>query len=143
MIGVVEHDGSIYNEKGIDPNDLFDFKKHSHNKGIYGYPKVTKNFLDDSALYYETDIVIPAALEKAINRKNADKLKCKVVAEGANGPTTLGGEEILNKKKILILPDVIVNSGGVTCSYFEWLKNLRHVRPDRMMRKVLDFFYFF
>jgi glutamate dehydrogenase (NAD(P)+) len=136
MIGVAEHDGSIYNENGIDPDDLHDFKKHSHNKGIYGYPKITKNYMDESAIYHECDILIPAAMEKSINKKNADKLNCRILAEGANGPTTPIAEEILAKKKVLIVPDVLTNSGGVTCSYFEWLKNLKHVRPDRMMRKV-------
>ena len=73
---------------------------------------------------------------EAANKKNADKLNCRILAEGANGPTTPIAEEILAKKKVLIVPDVLTNSGGVTCSYFEWLKNLKHVRPDRMMRKV-------
>ena len=99
MIGVAEHDGSIYNENGIDPDDLHDFKKHSHNKGIYGYPKITKNYMDESAIYHECDILIPAAMEKSINKKNADKLNCRILAEGANGPTTPIAEEILAKKK--------------------------------------------
>lgn len=78
---------------------------------------------------------IPAALEKTINRDNAHKFNCKIVAEGANGPTTIIGEEILQKKGIVFFPDVLCNAGGVTCSYFEWLRNLDHIRLGRLTRR--------
>lgn len=82
-----------------------------------------------------SDFFIPAALEKSINVGNADKFKAKLIVEAANGPTTLEGEEILLKKGVQFLPDILCNAGGVTVSYFEWLKNLDHVRPGRMTRK--------
>ncbi len=84
-----------------------------------------------------SDIFIPAAFEQAINVNNADKFKCKIVVEAANGPTTKKGEQILISKGINFLPDVLCNGGGVTVSYFEWLKNIEHVRWGRLLRKVL------
>lgn len=83
----------------------------------------------------ECDVLLPAAKEKAINVDNADALNCKVVLEGANGPTTFMAEEILNRKGVVVVPDMLANGGGVTCSYFEWLKNLAHVAPGRMTKK--------
>lgn len=87
-------------------------------------------------MYKECDILVPAAMEKTINMKNMELLNCKVIAESANGPTTLAAEQYLSKKGILMLPDVLLNVGGVTVSYFEWLKNLEHVKPGTMTRRV-------
>lgn len=70
-----------------------------------------------------------------MNKNNADKFKCKVISEAANGPTTIAAEEILSKKGVIFLPDILINAGGVTVSYFEWLKNLDHMRPGRLTRK--------
>lgn len=83
----------------------------------------------------ECDVLVPCAKEKAINIENAHNLQCKVVLEGANGPTTFMAEEILNAKGVVVVPDMLANGGGVTCSYFEWLKNLAHVAPGRMTKK--------
>lgn len=83
----------------------------------------------------EVDFIIPAAVEKSINRGNANKLQCKAVFEGANGPTTFAAEEILIQRGITVVPDMLANGGGVTCSYFEWLKNLAHVSHGKMTRK--------
>lgn len=134
LIGVAEYDGSIYNPEGINPNDLNSFKSQSKTKGVKGFPG-SKQFADESAIYEQCDFFIPAALEKSINVNNADKFKAKLIVEAANGPTTLEGEEILLKKGVQFLPDILCNAGGVTVSYFEWLKNLDHVRPGRMTRK--------
>jgi len=86
----------------------------------------------------ECDVLIPAAKEKAINKDNADLLNCKVILEGANGPTTFMAEEMLNAKGVIVVPDMLANGGGVTCSYFEWLKNLEHVAPGRMTKKYQE-----
>lgn len=83
----------------------------------------------------ECDILIPAAVERSIHKDNAPKLKCKVVVEGANGPTTFMAEEMLIERGITVVPDMLINVGGVTVSYFEWLKNLDHVAPGRLTKK--------
>ena len=83
-----------------------------------------------------SDIFIPAAFEQAINKNNAHKFQCKLIIEAANGPTTRTAEEILLSKGVSFLPDVLCNGGGVTVSYFEWLKNIEHVRWGRLLRKV-------
>ena len=134
LVGVSEFDGSIYNQEGINPDQLLSYKMA--NKKIIGFPDAQSFIQDDSALYKDCDIFIPAALEKAVNKKNARKLKCKIMCEGANGPTTKIGEEILERKGVLILPDILLNSGGVTVSYFEWLKAIDHSRPSRLTKKV-------
>ena len=86
----------------------------------------------------ECDILIPAALENQITKDNAPNIKAKVIAEGANGPVTKNAEVILNQKKVLIIPDLYLNAGGVTVSYFEWLKNLSHVRFGRMEKRFQE-----
>lgn len=136
LIGVAEFDGSIYNQDGLNPDDLFAFKNSSPSKGVYNYPKAKERFKDASVMHKECDILIPAAMEKTINMHNMEKLQCKIIAESANGPTTIAAEQYLNRKGILILPDVLLNVGGVTVSYFEWLKNLEHVKPGTMTRRV-------
>lgn len=83
----------------------------------------------------EVNYVIPAATEKSIHRGNAPNMKCRAIFEGANGPTTYAAEEILMEKGIVCAPDLLVNGGGVTCSYFEWLKNIDHVAPGMMTKK--------
>lgn len=79
--------------------------------------------------------MIPAAIEKSIHRGNAPRLNCKAIFEGANGPTTYAGEEILFERGITCVPDMLANGGGVTCSYFEWLKNIDHVSPGKLTKK--------
>lgn len=102
-----------------------------------GYSKATDIELLDPLEFLgkPCDILVPAAVEKSIHINNVDDLDCKVVLEGANGPTTFMGEEALLKRGIIVVPDMLANGGGVTCSYFEWLKNLEHVAPGRMTKK--------
>jgi len=122
LIAVQDITGTIYNEGGIDPDDLAIYAEKKC--GVAGYKKA--NTIDDSEfLSIKADIFIPAALENQINKDTAYKLNVKVVAEGANGPTDPDGDRILNQKNIDVLPDILCNSGGVIVSYFEWLQNKR------------------
>ena len=91
-----------------------------------------------SMLEMECDILIPAALENQITKENAPRIKAKIIAEGANGPVTKNAEVILNQKNVMIIPDLYLNAGGVTVSYFEWLKNLSHVRFGRMEKRFQE-----
>ena len=133
VLGVIEHNGSVFNENGLDVEDLRSFLK---KRGSFaGYPKA--EFVHDKNQVFarECDVVIPAAIERSINGGNAELLKCKIVAEGANGPTTPLGEEILERKGVLVLPDLLMNAGGVTVSYFEYVKNLGHIKPGLLTRR--------
>ncbi|MDP6908621.1 MAG: Glu/Leu/Phe/Val dehydrogenase [Flavobacteriales bacterium] len=133
IIGISEWDGSIYNKDGIDPDDLIAFKKE--NNGITEYPKAEKVGDPAAALELECDILIPAALENQIHVDNAPRVKAKIISEAANGPITPEAERILIKKGIMVIPDIYINAGGVSVSYFEWLKNLSHVRFGRMEKR--------
>jgi glutamate dehydrogenase (NAD(P)+) len=133
VIAIGEWDGSIYNPDGIDPDELLAFKKE--NNGIVDFPKAKKIGDPIACLEVECDILIPAALENQINAKNAPNVKAKIIGEAANGPITPKGEEILLKNGSVIIPDIYLNAGGVTVSYFEWLKNLSHVRFGRMEKR--------
>ena len=133
LVGVAERDGSIINHNGIDVQDLKDYI--DKNGGVKGYTKGTYK-PGDAAMYEPCDVFVPAALEQAINRNNAHNIKAKIVVEAANGSTTVIGDTVLQKNNILVVPDILANAAGVTCSYFEWLKNLDHRRPGRMTKKV-------
>lgn len=133
MVGVAEIDGSIYSKKGIDLKELMEFKKE--HGGITKFEGVEVLENSGSVLESECDILIPAALENQLNESNAPKIKAKIIGEAANGPTTTEAHEILKDKGILIIPDNFLNAGGVTVSYFEWLKNIQHVRFGRMGKR--------
>jgi glutamate dehydrogenase (NAD(P)+) len=133
IISIGEWDGSIYNENGIDPEALLAYKKEKN--AIVGFPGSTHIGEPGACLEVDCDILIPAALENQINGDNAPKVKAKLIGEAANGPITPQGEDILLKNGAIILPDIYLNAGGVTVSYFEWLKNLSHVRFGRMEKR--------
>jgi glutamate dehydrogenase (NAD(P)+) len=133
IIGVAEYEGSIHNEKGIDIEALI---KHRQETGtIMTFPGAKPLSHRMEALELECDILIPAALENQITMENAPRIKAKIIAEAANGPVSADANEYLCKKGIWIMPDMYINAGGVTVSYFEWLKNLSHVRFGRMTKR--------
>ncbi|NOT38782.1 MAG: Glu/Leu/Phe/Val dehydrogenase [Saprospiraceae bacterium] len=134
IIAVAEYEGSIIKEDGIDIEELMAYRK-SNNNSIIGFPGSTTLADRTSALELDCDILIPAALENQITIENADKIKAKIIGEAANGPITSEAEVVLAKKGIIVVPDMYLNAGGVTVSYFEWLKNLSHMRFGRMEKR--------
>ncbi len=139
IVGIAEREGGIYNENGIDVKEAFKHRSETGSILDFKDSKNIENSLD--LLETECDILIPAALENQININNAAKVKAKIIAEGANGPVTQEAEEILLQNGIIILPDLYLNAGGVTVSYFEWLKNLSNVRFGRMGKRAEEASY--
>ncbi len=133
VIAISEFDGTVYNPKGIDPDKLMEHKKNTG--GTINFPGAKTIQPNTAGLEIECDILIPAALENQIHSGNAKNIKAKVIAEAANGPVTPEAEKVLLKKGVYIIPDIFLNAGGVTVSYFEWLKNLSHVRFGRMEKR--------
>jgi len=133
IVGLAEYEGGIYNEKGLDIYKVVEHRKTTGS--ILGYPGAIEFAKSGETMEQPCDILIPAALENVINASNADRIKAKIVGEGANGPLTPEADEILAAKGVIIVPDMFLNAGGVTVSYFEWLKNLSHVRFGRMERR--------
>ncbi len=133
IVGLAEYEGSIWNNDGLDVDKVL---MHRTKTGsILNFPGA-KNFEKTTdALEMSCDILIPAALENVINGENASRIKAKIIGEAANGPLTPDADEILNLKGTLVIPDMYLNAGGVTVSYFEWLKNLSHVRYGRLEKR--------
>jgi glutamate dehydrogenase (NAD(P)+) len=136
LVGIAEREGGIYDENGLDVEKVFAHRKASGS--ILNYPGAKNIANSMELLETECDILIPAALENQITKDNAPRIKAKIIAEGANGPVTKDAEEILIQKGVLIIPDLYLNAGGVTVSYFEWLKNLSHVRFGRMEKRFQE-----
>jgi len=121
IVAVNDSRGGAYNPNGLDPKAVLDYK--TKNGTVKGFPG-SKDITSDELLTLDVDILVPAALENVITSKNAGDIKAKIIGEAANGPTTPEADEILYKKGILVIPDILCNAGGVTVSYFEWVQNL-------------------
>ena len=134
IVAVGEWDGTAYDPKGLDIPALA--RHHRKTGSIKGFPGAKTLASGTDSLEVDCDILIPAALENQITLANANRVRARVVAEAANGPTTPGAEKILLDKGVLILPDIYMNSGGVTVSYFEWTKNISHMRYGRLEKRL-------
>lgn len=132
---IIEYNSAIHNPEGFDVDDVKAYLTKNHT--LKGYPGAKETELENPLEFLEkqADCLIPAAVEKSLHAGNAEKIKVKAIFEGANGPTTYKAEQVFAKKGIIAAPDMLVNGGGVTCSYFEWLKNLDHVAPGKMTKK--------
>jgi glutamate dehydrogenase (NAD(P)+) len=134
IIGIAEMDGAVYNAKGIEIEKLNQFRRETGS--VRNFPGAETLSGADAIWDLPCDILIPAALENQITLGNADRIKAKVLAEAANGPTTPGAEDQLHSRGVLIIPDIFLNAGGVTVSYFEWGKNLSHMRFGRLQKHL-------
>lgn len=133
IVGLCEYEGAIYNADGLDVDAVFQHRKATGS--ILGYPGAKEFKIPAEGLEQPCDILVPAALENQITEDNVKNIQAKIIAEGANGPTTPEAETIFYQKGGIIIPDMYANAGGVTVSYFEWLKNLSHVAFGRMNRR--------
>ena len=136
VVGLAEYEGAIYNAEGLNEEEVFQHRKKTGS--ILNFPGATNFEKNTDALEAECDILIPAALENVINGENAPRIKAKIIGEAANGPCTPEADEVFQQKGILCVPDMYLNAGGVTVSYFEWLKNLSHVRYGRMEKRFTE-----
>jgi len=133
IIGIAEREGGIFSEKGIDIYQLEEYKNTKHTILNFPNTEIIKNSND--LLSYKCDILIPAALESVITLKNADTIQAKIICEGANGPITYRANKKLLEKGKVIIPDIYANAGGVTVSYFEWIRNTSHIRMGRLNKR--------
>jgi glutamate dehydrogenase/leucine dehydrogenase len=122
VIAISDSRGGVFNSRGIDPLKAMRYKERSGT--VVGMPG-TSRISNDDLLTMKCDILIPAALENVITLNNADQIKAKIIAEAGNGPTTPHADEVLARKGIMVLPDILANAGGVTVSYFEWVQDLQ------------------
>ncbi len=136
IVGLAEYEGAIWSNEGLDVDAVVAHRKNTGS--IFDFPGAINFEKSGDALEMECDILIPAALENVINGENASRIKAKIIGEGANGPLTPDADEILALKGAIVVPDMYLNAGGVTVSYFEWLKNLSHVRYGRMEKRFTE-----
>jgi len=133
LVGLAEYEGAIHNPQGLDLEEVMAHRRRT--KSILDFPGAQNLPHSADALELKCDILVPAALEAQITTENAARIQAKIIGEAANGPVTAAADTILNDNGALILPDMYLNAGGVTVSYFEWLRNLSHVRHGRMSRR--------
>ena len=124
VIGIADVGGGIYNPNGIDVNDLLRYVKEEGAGHVKNYPGCDA-ITNEELLSLECDVLVPAAMENQITGRNAGKVRAKILAEGANGPTTPEADKILAGKNVFVVPDILCNAGGVTVSYFEWVQGLQ------------------
>jgi glutamate dehydrogenase (NAD(P)+) len=136
VVAIAEWEGAIFNADGLHEEEVFQHRKK--NGTILNFPGATNLATNTEALELECDILIPAALENVINGQNAQRVKARIIGEAANGPLTPEADDVLATKGVLVVPDMYLNAGGVTVSYFEWLKNLSHVRYGRMEKRFTE-----
>jgi len=133
IVGLAEIEGAIYHEDGVDIDEVVEHRQSTGS--ILDFPGATNIEASSDALELPCDILVPAALEGVITQENVSRIQASIIAEAANGPLTATADQILNERGTLVIPDVYLNAGGVTVSYFEWLRNLSHVRHGRMSRR--------
>ncbi|MXX75812.1 MAG: Glu/Leu/Phe/Val dehydrogenase [Holophagales bacterium] len=133
LVGLAEYEGAISGPDGLDLDDVVEHRRSTGS--ILDFPGASNVEPSHKALELDCDILVPAALENQITRENVGRISCRILAEAANGPTTSAASAAAAKRGILVIPDVYLNAGGVTVSYFEWLKNLSHVRFGRMQKR--------
>ena len=136
IVGLAEYEGAIWKEDGLDIESVFNHRKETGS--ILNFPGANNFDHNADALEMECDILIPAALENVINIDNASRIRAKLIGEAANGPITPEADDVLISKGVIVIPDMYLNAGGVTVSYFEWLKNLSHVRYGRMEKRFTE-----
>ncbi|HEX8358036.1 MAG TPA: Glu/Leu/Phe/Val dehydrogenase, partial [Segetibacter sp.] len=136
VIAIAEWEGAVYNPDGLNEEEVFQHRKA--NGTILNFPNAQNLALTTDALELDCEILIPAALENVINAQNAPRIKARIIGEAANGPLTPDADEIFIAKGTLVVPDMFLNAGGVTVSYFEWLKNLSHVRYGRLEKRFTE-----
>jgi glutamate dehydrogenase (NAD(P)+) len=134
IVAIVEYEGTISNSDGLDPEAVGAHRRETGS--VLGFPGAKDLTPSAAGLELDCDVLIPAALENVLTEDNAPRIKAKIVLEGANGPTTPDAEKIFRDRGVLVVPDVYANAGGVTVSYFEWLKNLSHVRFGRLEKRI-------
>lgn len=148
IVAISDLSGAYYNEKGININEAIAYR-NENNGTLEGY-KGAEKITGEEILELEVDVLVPAATEDVINSSNADKIKAKLIVEGANGPTSAKADSIINEKGIMVTPDILANAGGVTVSYFEWVQNRLgykwtgervNRRSDRIMKDAFDHVY--
>lgn len=136
VIGLAEYEGAIMNLAGLNEEEVFQHRKKTGS--ILNFPGATNLESSNDALELDCDILIPAALENVIDGENAPRIKAKIIGEAANGPLTPDADDLFIKRGVLVIPDMYLNAGGVTVSYFEWLKNLSHVRYGRLEKRFTE-----
>ena len=133
IVGIIKSDGYLYSDEGLDVEEV----RHHVNahKSLQGFPGARYSDDISEALEMECDILIPAAMEAVINEDNACNIKAKLIVEAANGPVTYGADELLRQRGVVVIPDFFANAGGVIVSYFEWIRNISHIRFGRLQRR--------